>query len=59
MIKKKKTNYQDHMHKKVIDYNIMYKETNIIHYLIRRSRGIFLPYQNIKIVLFPRKMEDY
>lgn len=47
------------MHKKVIEYNIMYKETNIIHYLIRRSRGIFLPYLYTKIVLFPRNIEDY
>ena len=37
----------------------MYKETNIIYYLRRRRRGIFLPYFYTKIVLFPRKIEDY
>jgi hypothetical protein len=36
----------------------MYKETNIIHYLRRRKRGIFLPYLYTKIVLFSRKIED-
>ena len=40
-------------------YNIMYKETNIIHYLNRRALGIRLPYFKTKIVLFPRPMYDY